>query len=61
MALHQTFELYLHRAGEAPVFEALTCADEVELMAAMRERLRDPDLVSVEAYRLGEHVTTLAR
>lgn len=61
MPLLKTFELYLHRRRQPPQFEALTCADELTLMAAMRERTTDPDVVAVEAFRLGEHIATVSR
>jgi hypothetical protein len=60
VALRQTYELYLHKEGEPPTFEALTCADEVELLSAMRRRIADLSLQSVEAWRLGEQVMVLA-
>ncbi|WP_374467881.1 hypothetical protein [Phenylobacterium sp.] len=61
MALRQTYELYLHRDdGQPPQFEALTCADEVELLAAMRRKISDLSLQSIEAWRLGEQVMVLA-
>ncbi|MCC7266301.1 MAG: hypothetical protein IT546_03055 [Caulobacteraceae bacterium] len=61
MRLLLTFELYLQRAQAPPVFEALTCADEVELLTVMRERLSNPEILSIDAYRMGEHIATLAR
>lgn len=61
MPLLLTFELYLHRAQPPPSFEALTCSDEAELLATMRARLVDPEIMSIEAHRLGEHVATLTR
>lgn len=59
MALHLTYELYLDTGDGQPVFEALTCADEVELLGAMRRMLAERNLVSIEAQRFGEPVLTL--
>lgn len=59
MALHLTYELYLDSGDGKPVFEALTCANEVELLSAMRRMLAERRLVSIEAHRLGERVMTL--
>jgi hypothetical protein len=58
--LRQTYELYLHKGDEAPRFEALTCANEVELLAAMRRLIAERELQSIEAWRLGEQVMVLA-
>jgi len=59
LALRLTFELYLDAGDGAPVFEALTCADEVELLGVMRRMLEQRQLASIEARRLGEHVVTV--
>lgn len=59
MALHQTYELYLDSGDGEPVFEPLTCADEVELLSTMRRMLAERNLRSIEAHRFGEHVMTL--
>ncbi len=59
MALRLTYELYLHKDGGRPAFEALTCADEVELLGAMRRIIAERELRSVEAWRLGEQVMVL--
>lgn len=59
MALQLTYELYLDNGDGRPVVEALTCADEVELLGAMRRPLSERQLVSIEAHRFGERVLTL--
>lgn len=60
LSLRHTYELYLHQGDEPPRFEALTCADEVELLAAMRRLIAERSLSAVEAWRLGEQVMVLA-
>lgn len=59
LALHLTYELYLNDGDGAPVFEALTCADEIELLSMMRRMLDERRLRSIEAHRLGELVLAL--
>lgn len=59
MALRLTYELYLDSGEGAPVFEALTCQDEVELVGVMRRLLAERGLRSIEAHRMGEHILTL--
>lgn len=60
MVPHQTYELYLHGEDGAPVFEALTCANEIELLAAVEDMLRRRGLSSIEVRRFGAHLYTVS-
>ena len=59
MTLHLTYELYIDTGEGKPAFEALTCANEIELVGEMRRRLARAKAKSIEAWRLGERVLVL--
>ena len=56
----QTYELYLHRDREGPVFEALTCSER-DLVASLRRLLDARQASSIEVRRRGETLFTLER
>lgn len=60
MPSYMTYELYLERDDGPPVFEAFTCADEVELLAAVKRLMAERGLKAVEVRRFGAHLFTLS-
>ncbi len=61
MSLRHTYELYLESDEGGRMFEALTCAGEIELRGHMRRILAERGLKSIEAWRLGQQVLVLDR
>lgn len=57
--LRETFELYLHAGGDAPRFEALTCASAEEALEIARLLLAERRLDSVEVRQFGVLLFTL--
>jgi hypothetical protein len=61
VALHLTYELYIDTGDGPPIFEALTCANEIELLGEMRRRLAASDAKSIEAWQMGRQILVLDR
>ena len=59
MATHTTYELYLETGEGPPVFEAITCANEIELLARVQDMIAARRLAAVEVRRFGAHLFTL--
>lgn len=59
MPSHMTYELYLEGEDGPPVFEALTCANEIELLASVQDMLARRGLKSIEVRRFGAHLYTV--
>lgn len=58
--MHSTYELYLEDQDGARRFEALTCANSGDLIAAVRRVLDQGGVRSVEVFQFGEHLFTVA-
>jgi hypothetical protein len=59
MVSHMTYELYLEGEEGPPVFEAITCADEHELLEAVQAMVSERKLKAIEVRRMGAHLFTL--
>jgi hypothetical protein len=59
MPTHMTYELYLEGEAGPPVFEALTCPNEIELLARVEQLIAERNLKSVEVRRFGAHLYTV--
>lgn len=60
MPTYMTYELYLEGEEGPPRFEAITCANEVELLSCVREMLAKRDLKSIEVRHFGAHLYTVS-
>lgn len=60
MPTHMTYELYLEGEEGPPVFEALTCANDIELLAAVRQMIASRGLRAVAVHRFGVHLFTVS-
>ena len=60
MALRTSYELFLDDGEGPPVFEAIACADEAELLGCLRRMLEERSLRAIEVRWLGEPIFTLA-
>ncbi|WP_165830496.1 hypothetical protein [Phenylobacterium soli] len=54
-----TYELYLEGDEGPPVFEAITCPNEIELLASVQDMLARRGLTSIEVRRFGVHLYTV--
>ena len=59
MPTHMTYELYLEGQEGPPVFEALTCPNEIELLASVERMIAERGLKAVEVRRFGAHLFTV--
>lgn len=59
MPTHMTYELYLEGEDGPPVFEAITCANEIDLLASVEEILAHRKLKAIEVRRFGAHLYTV--
>jgi hypothetical protein len=54
-----TYELWIEAEEGPPFFEAITCADEVELLSAVQDMIASRGLRAVEVRRFGTTLFTI--